>query len=115
MFKIHKLSLVSLIAICLACTEKQVTNTYIVEKNKFAQIVADFHFVDAASKQMIISNNRNIYIKHQQFKGILEKHNISQAKFDSTVTYYSQRPEEYKAIYEKAELLLVQQMENKKR
>lgn len=110
----YKFLLFPLVVVFITCTEKEVKNDYIISKDKFIQVIADFHFVDAASKQMVIQSNRNVYIKHQQFKGILEKHNIPRDQFDSTVTYYSQKPEEFKAIYEKVEILLVQGMENKK-
>ena len=74
-------------------------------------MLCDFHIFDAASKQGVISNNRNNLFRHQHYNSILVKYKIERSKFDSTISYYSQRPEEHKILYQKVEASLVEKLE----
>lgn len=98
------------ISIVLSCSKKE-TNTYIIPQDKLIPMLCDFHIFDAASKQGVISNNRNNLVRHQHYKSILLKYKIERSKFDSTITYYSQRPEEHKILYQKVEAKLIEKLE----
>lgn len=74
-------------------------------------MLCDFHIVDAASKQGAISNNRNNFIRHSHYNGILLNYNIERARFDSTIQYYAARPDEHKRLYEKIEAKLIDKLE----
>lgn len=94
----------------IACSEKDVNN-YIIPKEELIPILCDFHIFDAASKQGVISNNRNNLVRHKHYKSILIKHKIERTKFDSTLKYYSFRPKEHKKLYEKVESELIKRLE----
>ncbi len=101
--------LFAIIISILSCTEnKNVPNTYIIPEEKMIEILKDFHITDAASKQGVISNNRNNYIRNQQYLSILSKHEIEKARFDSTIIYYSERPEDFKKLYDRLENEMIQ-------
>lgn len=87
----------------ISCSEETEVNNYVLNQEQLVEVLYDFHLIDAASKQGVISNNRNNQIKHAQYKGILEKHNIGKAKFDSSMTYWINQPEMLKVIYEELE------------
>ena len=100
-----------LLALLIAsCSDKEVNN-YIIPQEQLIPALVDFHIVDAASKQGVISNNRNNYIRHSHYNGILESFRIERARFDSTMRYYAERPEEHKLLYEKVEAQLIKKLE----
>jgi len=72
------------------------------------EVLKDFHITDAASKQGVISNNRNNYIRNQHYLSILSKHDIEKERFDSTIIYYSEKPEEFKKLYDLLENEMIQ-------
>ena len=88
-----------ILALFLSCTRKEI-NKYIVPQKELIPMLCDFHILDAASKQGVISNNRNNLVRHSHYNSILLKYNIERSRFDSTIQYYTQRPIEYKALYE---------------
>ena len=103
-----KLSLLGLFLI--TCSEKDI-NKDIIPQEKLIPILCDFHIFDAAAKQGVIGNNRNNLVRHKHYKSILSKYNIKRAKFDSTIKFYSLRPEEYKILYKNVESELNKKLE----
>ena len=99
-----------ILALIISCSKKE-TNKYIIPQEELIPILCDFHIFDAASKQGIISNNRNNLFRHQHYNSILLKYKVERARFDSTINYYSQRPEEHKALYQKVEAKLIEKLE----
>tara|TARA_B100000401_G_scaffold239603_1_gene162475 strand:+ start:2632 stop:2973 length:342 start_codon:yes stop_codon:yes gene_type:complete len=93
----------------LSCSQKE-TNTYIIPQEELIPMLCDFHIFDAASKQGVISNNRNNLVRHQHYNSILLKYKVERSKFDSTISYYSQRPEEHKILYQKVEAQLIEKL-----
>lgn len=65
----------------------------------FVEVLSEIHLVDALSKQKVTADNRMLEVKYSQFKGVLKKHNVNQADFDTTLVYFSKHPEEFKEIY----------------
>lgn len=105
----HILKIFILSVLLYSCSGEE-TNSYIIPKEELIPVLLDFHIINAASKQGVIGNNRNNLVRHQQYAGILEKHKIEREKFDSTMMYYSYRPEEYKIIYEQVEAGIVEML-----
>ncbi len=108
MRKILKTGLI--LSTLISCSEKEI-NKYIIPQEALIPMLCDFHIFDAASKQGVISNNRNNFVRHQQYNSILLKYKVERAKFDSTINYYSHRPEEHKTLYQKVEARLIEKLE----
>tara|TARA_Y100001968_G_C18900978_1_gene500669 strand:- start:31 stop:372 length:342 start_codon:yes stop_codon:yes gene_type:complete len=101
------------ILICVlifSCSSKEINN-YIIPQEELIPILCDFHIFDAASKQGVISNNRNNLVRHQHYNSILLKYKVERSRFDSTINYYSQRPEEHRILYQKVESKLIEKLE----
>ena len=81
-------------------SNNEVKSTVIIPKDSLIQMLKDIHLVDAASKQNFIPNNAVTHYKYQEYKFVLEKHGISKARFDSTLTYYSSKGKEFEALYD---------------
>jgi len=106
----HTIYIVLFTLFISACSNKEVNN-FIIPQENLIPVLVDFHIVDAASKQGVISNNRNNYIRHSHYNGILESFKIERTRFDSTMRYYAERPEEHKLLYEKVEAQLIKKLE----
>lgn len=83
----------------------------LIPEEELISILADIHIMDAASKQNIIDNNHKIKIKHEQFLGVLQFHNVSKDQFDSTISYHKDNPTYFLKIYEKVENTLKKEQE----
>ena len=93
-----------------SCSQKE-KNKFIIPQEKLIPMLCDFHIFDAAAKQGVINNNRNNFVRHQQYKSILIKYDVKRAKFDSTIRYYSKRPIDHKSLYKKVESELIKKLE----
>lgn len=104
------ISITFLYLLIISCSKNE-KNTYIIPQKDLIPILCDFHIFDAAARQGLIKNNRNNLIRHKQYKSILSKYKMERTRFDSTINYYSQRPEEHKLLYQKVETQLIKKME----
>ena len=106
-----KKSLIIFVVFFISCSGDEVNN-YIVTDEELIEVFCEFHLIDAAAKQGVLKNNRNNLIKHKQFKAILVKHKIEHKRFDSTLSYLSQRPKKFVKLYEKVERRLDEDLNN---
>tara|TARA_B110000211_G_C14076607_1_gene552391 strand:- start:2461 stop:2820 length:360 start_codon:yes stop_codon:yes gene_type:complete len=92
----------SLLILIFACGEqKNEVPSNLISGDALVPLLADFHLMDAAAKQNIITNNHKTLVKHQQYAGVLKKHGVSRAQFDSTIQFYVQSPDVFKILYDK--------------
>lgn len=108
----YHLHIVVFLSSLFSCTDTEVKNEYILEKDKLIDILYHFHVIDASAKQGVISNNRNNLVRHQQYTGILNQFDVDRARFDSTISYYVKQPALMKVIYEKVETRLIEKFES---
>lgn len=93
--------ILSLIITFLACGEQKTeAPSNLIPEDALIALLADFHLMDAAAKQNVITNNHKNLVKHKQYLGILKKHGFSRAQFDSTIQYNIQYPEVFKKLYD---------------
>ena len=93
--------ILSLIITFLACAEqKKEAPSNLIADDAFIALLADFHLMDAAAKQNVITNNHKTLVKHEQYLGVLKKHGFTRAQFDSTIQYNIQHPHVFKKLYE---------------
>jgi hypothetical protein len=73
---------------------------YLISRNTFTDILVDIHMMDA------ITNGPEFYRKFGATDSlnineeIFRKYDVTKAKFDSTMVYYSRNPEQYLKIYD---------------
>lgn len=89
--------IICVVSLILSCSDAD----YILSEKKIVRVIIDMHIADA------IQTDRNMKVLIDDFKSIdfyksvFEKHNITKEQFDSSIHYYTKRPEEYQRIYEK--------------
>ena len=102
-----KIGFVSLLVLVLvSCGDKVNVSSdfdgdFIISEDSLILLLKDIHIVDAAAKQNVLPNNSNNQVKYKQYKAVLEKHQISRARFDSTIVMYTRHGEKFDALYEK--------------
>lgn len=79
--------------------EQAFARTDIIQRDSLLNLLVDLHLTDAAAKQGVFENNANNYTKYRHFKGVLELHEISKARFDSTLTVYTRYPQQFESLY----------------
>jgi hypothetical protein len=100
----HKLLLYTILSLLLASCNDDPTKAKIpsdaIERDKFVNILADIHLMDA------VTNNAGYFRKYEAsdsvdlYSSIFEKYNVNKVDFDSTVSYYSRKPEIYLEVYD---------------
>lgn len=71
-----------------------------IEREKMTQIIADYYILEAAAKhemREIKTTDMNLY-----YADLLKHYEVTAAEFDSSISFYSARPIEFKEIYEDA-------------
>ena len=101
----HKLLLYTILSLLLAScnddpTKYRIKQKKVVEREKFVDILADIHMMDA------ITNNPNYFRKYEPgdsvdlYSSIFDKYGVTKAEFDSTVSAYTKKPQLYSEIYD---------------
>lgn len=94
--------------LCLSCSNNptRISSKNTIERDVFIDILVEMHIMDA------ISNESEYYRKFPSkdsvnlYSLIFEKHNVTKAEFDSTVSAYTRRSELYQEIYDEVLLEL---------
>tara|TARA_B100000795_G_C22796023_1_gene439356 strand:- start:1269 stop:1634 length:366 start_codon:yes stop_codon:yes gene_type:complete len=91
----------------VSCNTKETTvSSNIIPEDRLVALLADFHLMDAAAKQNIVTNNHNTLVKHKQYLGVLKLHGFSKEQFDSTISFHVKDPANFKKIYEEVAIYL---------
>lgn len=83
----------------IAC--KNSVRKYVISENTFVDVLVDMHLADA-----IALNNNPMYSgfaldSANLYQSVFNNHGVTRAQFDSTISYYSRRPEDFLRIYNK--------------
>lgn len=76
----------------------------IIPADSMANILADVHLADATLS--VIMNKEKFTQVDNYYSSVLQKYNISKARLDSSISYYSSRGDEFEKIYEDVMFIL---------
>jgi hypothetical protein len=76
-------------------------NEYLIPSDKFVDVLVDLHLADAIALQNTPASTGFILDSANLYGSVFKEHGISEAMFDSTVSYYGSHPEEFLQIYDK--------------
>lgn len=74
---------------------------YLIPKKKFVNFLVDMHISEAIAMGMV-KNEPELDFRADSaslYGSVFEKHGVTRAMFDSTMLYYSRRPEEFRDLY----------------
>ncbi len=90
-----------LILFMASCTDKKNQPDYLIASDSLVGIMVDMHLVETAANLKLISVDSLKPNYNQMFEAIFKKHGITKTEFDSTLFFYSKRPDEMSGIYDK--------------
>ncbi|MBN2482041.1 MAG: DUF4296 domain-containing protein [Bacteroidales bacterium] len=74
---------------------------YIIPENKFVDVLVDIHLADAIALHNIPQYSGFALDSANLYESVFSNHGVTRTQFDSTISYYSSRPEEFQQIYNK--------------
>ena len=86
----------ALVLVSLIGCKPRVPSEFIDEKD-MAKILYDYHLADAMSNEVAGGNKQ----WHEMQASVLKKHGVTQAKFDTSMTYYFRHSDKLEEIYRK--------------
>ncbi len=96
----------SVIVIFSSCSTSIKNPEIIISADSMTIILADIHLADATLSVMM---NKKKYTEiDSYYNSVLQKYNISRARLDSSISYYSSRGKEFEKIYEDVMFILSQ-------
>jgi hypothetical protein len=72
---------------------------YLIPKDQMVDVLVDMHLADAIALQNDPAYSGFELDSADLYQAVFNKHGVTQAMFDSTLSYYSARPEEFQFIY----------------
>lgn len=83
----------------LSCQGKN-RRTIIPEK-EFIEVLVDLHLADAIASEKTNLDHSYRIDSASLYGALFKKHDISRAMFDSTMSYYTKRPDDFQKVYNK--------------
>jgi hypothetical protein len=80
-------------------SSKETKNEYIIERHLFVDVLKDYALAEGAINVNVLNINDNRFDSIYHFD-VMKKYGLSKAHYDSTVMYYSSKPNEFKKILE---------------
>lgn len=78
----------------------KISTKNLVERETFKKILIDIHLIDAITSETEYFRKYDANDSIDMYSSIFEKHHVTQAEFDSTVSAYTRHPGLYKEIYD---------------
>lgn len=85
--------------ILLSCSGKK--TKYLIPEKKMVTLLVDMHVADAMGLDYTLSQRQLRIDSATLYGGIFEKHGVTKKQFDSTVSYYTKRPDRLSKLYDK--------------
>jgi hypothetical protein len=83
-------------------TEKKVDKpAYVIGEDKMVNIMVDMHIVETASNLKVFPPDSAQQLYQNAFASIYLTHEVTKAKFDSSLAYYATQTDEMNVIYDK--------------
>jgi hypothetical protein len=106
--KFFKLTILLFILIWVtqSCNYESENNKDVIPKDTMVMLISDIHIADATLN--VIMNTEKFKEVDDYYTSVLSKYNVSRSRFDTSLAYYSSKPETFEQIYEDVMLLLSQ-------
>lgn len=107
---LKKITLLLSILFVASCNNEIIPGNEIIPKDTMAMVIADIHIADATLN--VIMNSEKFKEVDGYYKSVLDLHNISRARFDTSIAYYTNKPEVFSVIYEDVMFIISQKEGN---
>jgi hypothetical protein len=72
----------------------------LLTQDEMVEVLTDIHLIEGARTGLVIMGD-SVGGVNEHYKAFFEKHNVSQAQYDSSFVYYSKNPIIFDKIYER--------------
>ena len=81
-----------------SCKQEKQNSIEVIPQDTMSMVLADIHIADATLN--IIMNSEKFKEIDDYYFSVLKKYSITRSRFDSSIVFYSKKPEVYSDIYE---------------
>lgn len=86
-----------------ACSNSK--KKYVIPEKKMVDVLVDLHLSDGMTEYTNVAGFTDYYLDSASlYTSIFNKHGVTRAEFDSTLSFYSTRTDRFQKIYEKVAL-----------
>jgi len=82
-------------------SKKNEAKLKIIPEDKFIKVLIDYHLAEGVSSTQLFHKRYNNCKAFNITDSVLHRYGYTKANFDSTVSFYSDDPEKFDAIYDK--------------
>jgi hypothetical protein len=95
-------TIISLLLVCsaIACTPPETLPEGVLDRERFTKVMTDIRLVEARINHELMVEHAGSINSERYYEEVFETQGITEEQFRSSFAYYSERPEEMKAIYE---------------
>jgi hypothetical protein len=86
-----------LLLLLIACGGRK----HIIPVNKFVDVLVDIHLADGMAIKSVGYASTYTLDSAALYEAVFNKHGVNRAQFDSTMSYYSHRPDDFNKLYNK--------------
>jgi len=86
-----------LIVASLSCRTR--SRRYIIPQKKFVSVLVDIHLADGIAMQNMRFSDSFVLDSASLYQSVFDKHHVTRSMFDSTLRYYTARPDDFQKIY----------------
>ncbi len=81
--------------------KKETKPAYVIDQDKMVSIMVDMHIVETASNLKVFNPDSAQQMYQNDFASIYLTHEVTKAKFDSSLAYYATQTDEMNVIYDR--------------
>ena len=91
-----------LLILCFGCESSDKLPQFVVSKDEMIEIITDAQIAESYIKLKFAVRNDSVQLTDSIYNAIYRKHNLIKEAYDSSFSYYVNRPEILQEIYEAA-------------
>ncbi len=98
-----------MVVLATACTYRKFGDT--IPARKLVNVLVDVHLADGIAVNSMAANNFGQRLDSASlYQSVFDKYGVTRAMFDSTMSYYTENPDDFQKIYNKvtAKLKLIE-------
>ena len=86
-----------LLLLLIACGGRK----HIIPQNKFVDVLVDIHLADGMAIRSVGYASAYTLDSASLYEAVFNKHGVNRAQFDSTMSYYTHKPDDFNKLYNK--------------
>ena len=95
-----RIALIIPLFLLIGCDRKEEMPEGLLDRETFTQVLTEAQVIEARVNQELVIEKRSAIAKDRYYEEIFERYNTDEEQFKRTFEFYSERPEELRAIYE---------------